>query len=417
MRYQRKHSLIKIKMACLIFLIAQVIMPVISAAKSESKHCHVDDHHSSRAKHSAKHRHSLVKVKHKHTCVGIIKPIKPLHHAHACKHSLKIKPKNYSPHLIDDLFSQSWQPHQNHKKTQTKDFATPVNFAANDKYLSTEHHLMDKKCVDRPPQITVNGEPVNSGEDLITSGIYQHYSKKPVRVVPIKLPARQNCCGLRGIVAIGGGVAQSSDAGASQTIAIVNPLTDEFFQYHANKKSQRVALYEGFLGAEWVFNPAWAVQMGFDYYQTRNFKVQGTLLQGADLQSADPLSYQYFILTRQLLVEGKLLYRGSFPALPYLLAGVGASYNNTNNFSTDVNPFLTFTRVQDFSTTSFSYNVGAGVDFVLTDYLRLGIGYRYTDLGKAELGPMKIDTTPVPNTVSQSHLFINEALVQLFFVI
>lgn len=104
------------------------------------------------------------------------------------------------------------------------------------------------------------------------------------------------------MVSLGGGVAISSDVGKSQTFPIVNPITDEFYFYTANRPTQTVGAFDGFLGAEWTFHPNWALQMGLGYNQAWNFRAKGSLLQGADVQSADQYSYQYDILTRQYRV-------------------------------------------------------------------------------------------------------------------
>ena len=48
--------------------------------------------------------------------------------------------------------------------------------------------------------------------------------------------------------------------------------------------------------------------------------------------------------------------------------------------------------------------------------MRLGVGYRFASLGKAQLGSALIDVTPVAGTFSQSHLYTNEALVQLTWI-
>lgn len=219
------------------------------------------------------------------------------------------------------------------------------------------------------------------------------------------------------IVTLGAGVASSSDVGESQNFPIHNPVTDEFYNYSANQSNRSAGLFEGFLGAEWNVYPNWLVQAGLDYNQTTSLQAKGTFVQGADAGSADTYSYQYYVASKQLLVAGKLLYSLKERYRPYLLAGLGATFNDAYHYSTNVPPFLTFTRqYANNTTTSFSYAIGAGIDVDITCYLRAGLGYRFTDLGQAQLGNAIIDTTSVSGTLSQSHLYTNELLAQLTWI-
>jgi opacity protein-like surface antigen len=220
------------------------------------------------------------------------------------------------------------------------------------------------------------------------------------------------------VASIGGGIAIASNVGRSQTFPIVNPVTDEFFIYTANRPTQTVGAFDGFLGTEWTFHPKWALQLGLGFNQAWNFRAKGSLLQGADTQSADQYSYHYDILTRQLLIESKLLYLYKQHYHPYVLLGLGAAFNKATDYGTNVPPFLTFTRqYQNNTQTSFTYNVGAGIDVDILDHLRLGLGYRFADFGQIKLGNASIDKTSVSGTLSQTHLYASEILAQLTIVV
>jgi opacity protein-like surface antigen len=222
----------------------------------------------------------------------------------------------------------------------------------------------------------------------------------------------------RAVVSVGAGAALSSDVGKSKTFPIVNPVTDEFYVYSANTRNQTVSVFDSFVGAEWAFHPNWSLQLGLGYNQAWNIDAKGSLLQGADSQSADQYSYHYSVLTRQLLAESKLLYRFRERYRPYALLGLGAAFNDASDYGTNVPPFSSFTRqYQNNTQTSFSYVLGLGVDVDVTNHLRLGIGYRFADFGQVKLGKSTIDTTSVDGTLSQTHLYTNEILAQLTFVI
>jgi opacity protein-like surface antigen len=220
------------------------------------------------------------------------------------------------------------------------------------------------------------------------------------------------------VISLGSGAAITSSIGSSQTFPIANPVVDQFYIYTNNRPAQTGGLLDSFVGVEWAFHSNWAMQMGLSYNQTWDFKAQGSLLQGADAQSVDQYSYQYSIITRQLLAESKLLYRFKERYLPYVLLGLGAAFNTASNYTTTVPPFLTFTRQYNNNTqTSFSYALGMGMDVQMIDNFRFGLGYRFADLGRIKLGKAIIDTNNAGGTLSQSHLYAHEVLAQITWML
>lgn len=67
--------------------------------------------------------------------------------------------------------------------------------------------------------------------------------------------------------------------------------------------------------------------------------------------------------------------------------------------------------------TAFSYAIGIGIDADLSSHVRIGAGYRFSDLGQIKLGNATIDTTSASGTLSQAHLYTNEILAQLTFML
>lgn len=220
------------------------------------------------------------------------------------------------------------------------------------------------------------------------------------------------------IIALGAGTASSTNVGQSQYFPVQIPTSYQFFDYSANHATQTSALMDGFVGVEWNLQPNWALQAGLDYNQISPFSAKGTLLQGVDIESANSYAYYYGILAKQLLVEGKLLYAIKKHYHPYVLMGLGAAFNKAYNYYTNVPSFLTFTPTyNDHTTTSYSYAVGVGMDVDITPNLRLGIGYRFADLGKVQLGGASINGVALSDTLSQSRLYANEVLAQVTFII
>jgi opacity protein-like surface antigen len=218
----------------------------------------------------------------------------------------------------------------------------------------------------------------------------------------------------KGVLAIGGGAAITSNVGSSKTFPISNPVTDQFFIYDDHRTTQAAGFVEAFLGAERKIHTNWIMQIGLDFTQMNALTSKGDLTQGADTPSADEYSYKYSIKSRQLLAAGKFLYRWQKYYLPYVFLGLGAAWNKAYDYGTSIPPFSTFTRDYSQNTqTSFSYSLGLGLDYEFYKTLRLGIGYRFADLGRASLGSAQIDTTSVSGTLSQSHIYTSEILAQL----
>lgn len=212
------------------------------------------------------------------------------------------------------------------------------------------------------------------------------------------------------------GVAIISDAGKSQSFPIQDPAVDQFYTYSAKHKTKTPVIYGGYLGAEWQGYPNFGIQFDVNYTQSSSFSVSGTLTQGVDVQSEDSYTYKYKMRIRQLLTEGKFQYVLKW-FRPYALIGLGASFNVANNYSTNVPTSLAFTRMyKSHSSASFSYAVGAGMDFDIVKCLRIGVGYRFTDLGKVSLGSANIDGVSVSGTLSQPHIYANEVSGKLTIV-
>lgn len=215
------------------------------------------------------------------------------------------------------------------------------------------------------------------------------------------------------IIAVTGSALTTTDQNDTTTFPIVDPIVDSFYIYEPNDTTNSLVIAEVFLGVEWCFQNL-GFQVGLAYNQSRAFSYEGTLTQGADVQSQDVFTYEYDLRLRQALVEGKLLFYMNKFYHPYLLAGIGAAFNSASGFTTNVPPFLTFTRSYSHNTvTSFSYVLGFGIDIDLDQVFRVGVGYRFADYGKAELGDAVIDDTAVSGTLSMPHLYTNQLFAQI----
>ncbi len=218
----------------------------------------------------------------------------------------------------------------------------------------------------------------------------------------------------RPIIAIAGGYITSSGLADSHNFPIQNPITDSFYNYSGDSGKKTTTIGDAFLGFEFGFARGGILQLGLGYDQTTPFGISGALTQGADVISQDIWRYQYDIVLRQFLFEGKFLVTAGEIYHPYVFGGVGTSINTASNFKTNIPTYITFTREYDRSTNfTFSYSVGFGLDLDLDRVFRLGVGYRYSNYGTVELGNATINQTQVPGTISQSNVQTSELFLQL----
>jgi opacity protein-like surface antigen len=220
----------------------------------------------------------------------------------------------------------------------------------------------------------------------------------------------------RPVVAIHGGEVIGMNVGSSKNYGY--GITN--YDYNKNDQTQIRGLFGGLIGVELDFEEDWALQTGVSYYQTTPFSLEGTLVQNSGVTDPNHNSYSYDITSYQILWESKLLanWGEEYRYHPYVSAGIGASINRARNYETDVNPLRTFTPIyEDKNQTAFSYSFGLGLDYDVTHHFRLGLGYRFTDLGKAALGEGKIDGVPVGHTLEQKNIYAQEIIMQLSYLL
>ncbi|MCD6048460.1 MAG: uncharacterized protein K0S08_2107 [Gammaproteobacteria bacterium] len=225
---------------------------------------------------------------------------------------------------------------------------------------------------------------------------------------------------LRPLIAIGAGMAFTNSVGDSEYFAATGaPGYGEYYDYNPKSNMQTKGLIDLMAGVEWVFNPNWALQAGLGYNQIGTYTAKGTLNQGFVPESTVAYSYQYNIAMQSLLIESKLLYTlNNNPRMhPYVSFALGGARNKAYAFETSVNPAVTSTRNYEGNTkNSFTYAAGLGLDVDVTTHTRLGVGYRYADLGRVELGDANVNGVPVSGTIDQRRLHANEALAQFTYL-
>lgn len=207
--------------------------------------------------------------------------------------------------------------------------------------------------------------------------------------------------------------ASISHLGQSQSFA---PLDLCRYNYKPQGTKTNI-LWGGFIGSELRRSSAWGLMIGLGYYQPGTLSTTGTLIQGADSESDTAYSYKYQTQSQQLLAEGKLYWIAKERIQAFLMVGMGAAFNKVSNYQTTVPPFFEFTPAFSNHTQSkFTYAFGPGIDLSLAKSFRVGVGYRFTDLGAANTGGAQIDAIPIASTLKQSHLYANQIFAQFTYI-
>jgi opacity protein-like surface antigen len=216
------------------------------------------------------------------------------------------------------------------------------------------------------------------------------------------------------IVTVSAGAQISSNLGLSQTLYAFSNT----YAYQANHNSQSRALLGAFVGQEYQPLSRFAVQFGLAYYQPSSaYSVKGLLAQGPGAFTMTQLNYGYNVITRQVLLEGKFLTVLHQRYYPYVSLGVGEAFNNVSGYQISTPALLTKTPLYSAARNhSFAYRLGIGMDVELIPHVRMGLGYRFSDLGKINLGTALLNSIPINGILKQTHLYTNELLGQMSYI-
>ncbi|RUR12059.1 outer membrane protein [Legionella sp. km772] len=153
-------------------------------------------------------------------------------------------------------------------------------------------------------------------------------------------------------------------------------------------------------------------QLGVAAHFNTSVQAQGMVWQFG-LPEFENFSYRYQVQSSRLVAEGKLLgtYQQKFH--PYISGELGAGFNRSSTYReiSLIESQLPIAPFRNNTHASFSWGVGLGVDVDLRSNLRLGAGYQFSDLGKAQLGLSPAQETG--ETLSIAHLYDNQLRIQL----
>jgi opacity protein-like surface antigen len=197
------------------------------------------------------------------------------------------------------------------------------------------------------------------------------------------------------------------------------PYGTEFFNLRDNGQNYSQKMYGGFAGIEMQVKPLWAVQMGLGYYSPVSMVARGNESQGVigSPETYDSFTYRYTITLKQFLAEGKLLYTWHDKYMPFVLAGMGVTFNQVRGYGINYPAFLTFApEFTNRNSAAFTWRGGFGLDYATSPDLRLGLGYYFSDFGKVQTGTGHVDTYGTRTNLQQPTLFTNELVAQMTMI-
>ena len=211
----------------------------------------------------------------------------------------------------------------------------------------------------------------------------------------------------------------------SQQITTSAAEGGQLFSYQDNGALKKPAILGGFIGIEYPFSnhSIWAVQIGLAYSTLFPYSVNGNNAVGNTAADITNYAYDYQVRSQQAFVESKLLATFAKRYHPYLLLDLGSAINNTfdyqatTNTNVDHNATFLFNNHQNVN---FSYGVGIGLDTDINPHFRLGLGYRFVDLGTVATGTGQLQlpeqSIPTSYSLSQNHLLVQELVAQLTYL-
>jgi opacity protein-like surface antigen len=216
---------------------------------------------------------------------------------------------------------------------------------------------------------------------------------------------------LLGALTIGPDVVQK---GQAQTLSLLPP----FENYYTNQNaSQTVADGGLFIGVEYrPYDLFWA-QFGIAGYVDAQISPEGTIwVTGAE--EFETLAYSYDVHSTRLMIEGKLLSAlGEHQAInPYVSWGLGVGFNRAANYQEQplIPGAVPTAAFDDYTQTTLAWSLGLGLDYSVTQHIRLGVGYQFSDLGSVSLGASPATVTL--ETLSFPNLYANQFRIQFSYL-
>lgn len=203
-----------------------------------------------------------------------------------------------------------------------------------------------------------------------------------------------------------------ASGGKMQTF-YVQPETER--TYTANQQSEILADGELFLGLQREYLGRYQGQLGLAVATTSSLGISGDIWDDAN-PAFNNFSYHYQLRHTHIALKGKWLTEMRYAMMPYISASVGMGFNQSSNYSNT--PTISIASPQpnftNYTSTSFTYTVGAGIQRALTQHCVVGLGYDFGDWGASHLSTAPGQT--VGGGLSLHHLYTNGLLFSISYL-
>lgn len=192
-------------------------------------------------------------------------------------------------------------------------------------------------------------------------------------------------------------------------------LTPEIVKtYTAFAPSNTLADGELFLG----------VKKDLPYHLFTHLGIAGALTSQAGLSGqiwddAEPefnnYQYGYHVQHGHVALKAKVFKDVSYPILPWISGSVGVGFNRSNSYQNQplISEAIKQNNFANYTQTSFTYTVGAGIQRMINTNWQVGIGYEFSDWGQSHLNPAVGQTEGTG--LSLNHLYTNGLIFNITY--
>ncbi|KTD68391.1 outer membrane protein [Legionella steelei] len=176
-------------------------------------------------------------------------------------------------------------------------------------------------------------------------------------------------------------------SGSKQNPQTFKRHTDLEITFLHNKSSNSPVFNgEQFLGVQKAVTSNLMGQVGLVAAETSTIALNGSIWNGIN-SNFHNFNYKFRLSHIDVGVKGKLIYDSTFAMNPYVSAGIGMNFNQALGLGISsldnnevYNPF-----VENQSSNSFMYQVGAGLHEALNTHWLLSVGYQFKYIGQTHL--------------------------------
>lgn len=210
------------------------------------------------------------------------------------------------------------------------------------------------------------------------------------------------------VITLSPGIAYENN-GQTQALLLQTSPQNLSNVYAGNNDWSSSFLAQLFLGKNCYIKEKINLDLGATLGFVNNIKINGVVNQFG-LSNFDNLNYQYAVDSLSAMGTAKARYLLKDWLQAYVSGSLGFSNNAASYYQetpriTGVVPMLPF---DDHSTNSFAYSAGVGLMYYSNAQFSVGLGYQFSDFGKASLGvSASQQTTQTPRL---NHIYLNQLL-------